>query len=219
MRHLTVAGYTRAELVAIIEGLNGEEVDAVLALRGDPPGGPTVPWRPQSGGLDYAAQLVRLVSDAGHDAGVAAFPEGHPASKDLDQDLAVLRLKEEAGAAFAITQMVFGVEPYRRFVARVQAGGIQLPIVPGIMPVTAAAQLARLEVFAGAPLPAGLVGRLADAGAEVTAQREVGIEWAAELADGLLAAGAPGIHFYTLNRTGSSLEVCRRIGLRGRRLG
>jgi methylenetetrahydrofolate reductase (NADPH) len=216
MAHLTVVGHAREELSAIIEDVMNAGADAMLALRGDPPGGPRAPWTPAPGGFTYAVELVEVMRAAGCDVGVAAFPHGHPASGDLDQDVRVLAAKERAGAAFAITQMVFDVEPYADLVARVRAAGIGLPIVPGIMPISAAAQVPRLEAFSGARLPARLAARLGAARSH-DAEAEVGIAWAAETARGLIGAGAPGVHLYTLNRSRSALEVCRRAGLRGRR--
>jgi methylenetetrahydrofolate reductase (NADPH) len=216
MAHLTVVGHTREELAGIVGEMGRVGADAVLALRGDPPGGPLAPWVARPGGFTHAVDLVRIVSDAGHDVGVAAFPWGHPGSADLDQDTAVLGMKEQAGAAFAITQMVFDAEGYRELAARTARAGIGLPIVPGIMPVSAASQVGRLEAYSGRPLPGELLRRLGQAGGEVAAQAEVGIAWAAQEVRELFEAGAPGVHFYTLNRSGSSLEVCRRVGLGAR---
>jgi methylenetetrahydrofolate reductase (NADPH) len=130
--------------------------------------------------------------------------------------MTVLAMKEQAGAAFAVTQMVFEAAPYRDLVGRARRAGISLPIIPGVMPLSATGQVPRLEAFSGAPLPAELLRRLEAAGVEAAAQREVGVIWAADLAAELLEAGAPGLHFYTLNRSGSALEVCRRLDLGSR---
>ncbi|MDR1426405.1 MAG: methylenetetrahydrofolate reductase, partial [Bifidobacteriaceae bacterium] len=167
MAHLTLVGHTRAELAAIVGELALAGADAVLALRGDPPGGPQAPWVAHPEGFSHAVDLVRLVADGGRDVGVAAFPHGHPTSSGPSQDLAVLRAKEQAGAAFAITQMVFEAKPYVALAARARRAGIGLPLVPGIMPVSAANQVPRMEGFSGAPLPPGLLAKLDDAGADL----------------------------------------------------
>jgi methylenetetrahydrofolate reductase (NADPH) len=215
LAHLTVVGHTVAELGGIVRDLIEAGADAILALRGDPLGQSTGPWRPTPGGLLYAVDLVRLLADAGCDVGVAAFPRGHPAAASLAEDTRVLAMKEQAGAAFAITQMVFEAESYASLVARTRRAGVGLPIVPGIMPVSAASQVPRLETFSGAPLPAPLRETLAAARGDAMGEAEVGVAWAVALARDLLDCGAPGLHFYTLNRSGSSLEVCRRLALSG----
>ncbi|MDR1295061.1 MAG: methylenetetrahydrofolate reductase [Bifidobacteriaceae bacterium] len=215
MAHLTVVGHTREELETIIGELTAAGADAMLALRGDPPGGPRAPWTPAPGGFGHAADLVQVMRAAGCDVGVAAFAHKHPASVDTAQDLRALAAKEEAGAAFAITQMVFDAQPYADLVARARAAGIGLPIVPGIMPVSSADQVPRLEGFCGAPLPATLVAALRRGEGDRAAEAEVGAAWAVDTVRDLLQAGAPGIHLYTLNRSRLALEVCRRVGLRG----
>jgi methylenetetrahydrofolate reductase (NADPH) len=214
MAHLTLVGHTRSELAGVLEDFLDAGAQAVLALRGDPPGGPSEPWRPVPGGLHHAVELVELVRASGPvDIGVAAFPFGHPSAAGLAADTAVLAAKQRAGASFAITQMLFSAAAYAELAARAGAGGATLPIVPGVMPITSAGQIARLEAFSGAPLPAGLARRLA--GAADQDVPGIGVEWTAGLVADLLDAGAPGIHFYTLNRSMACLEVCRRLGLRG----
>ncbi|MDR0431850.1 MAG: methylenetetrahydrofolate reductase [Bifidobacteriaceae bacterium] len=216
MAHLTLVGHTRGELDGIVQALAQAGADAMLALRGDPPGGPLAPWVATPDGYDHAVDLVRVMRRGAHDVGVAAFPHGHPASTGPAQDMAALAEKEQAGAAFAITQMVFDAPPYVELVARARAAGIGLPILPGIMPVGAAASVERLEAFSGAPLPSELLKRLDDAATNQAARAAVGIDWAVEIGAKLLEAGAPGLHFYTLNRSDTAAEVCRRLDLTGR---
>jgi methylenetetrahydrofolate reductase (NADPH) len=155
------------------------------------------------------------LSDAGHDIGVAAFPLGHPHSASPEQDIRVLRMKEQAGASFAITQMVFDTGPYLHLIARAGRAGIELPIVPGILPVAGARQVPRLQSLCGAPLPTALLDRLEAVAGDEASETEVGVAWAVDLVSKLLEAGAPGVHFYTLNRADAPLEVCRRLELMG----
>jgi methylenetetrahydrofolate reductase (NADPH) len=213
LAHLTITGHTVAELRAAIGRFKELGVTTLLALRGDPPAGGDGVWRPRADGLDHAVGLVALAREAGLDVGVAAFPYGHPEARDLAQDTAALLAKERVGASFAVTQMFFDPLAYGRLVERVRAAGVTIPIVPGIMPVTSVGQRPKLEGFAGAPLPAALAGALE--GAETDeAVEAVGIDWACSEVAALLDAGAPGIHFYTLNKSRAALEVCRRAELR-----
>ncbi len=210
--HLTCVGASVAQVRAVIAAYLAAGVGRILALRGDPSGGPGSPWVRHPEGLDHATDLVRLVRSLGAiDVGVAAFPEGHPESPSLEHDARVLAEKEQAGATFAITQLFFRVEDYVSLVDRARAHGCTLPIIPGIMPVTDVAQLARFAALSGATFPQDLARRFQDA-ADEHAVREIGVEVAVEMCRGLLDAGAPSLHFYTLNRSTASLEVCRRLG-------
>jgi methylenetetrahydrofolate reductase (NADPH) len=213
MAHLTCVGHTAVELAEIAEDLREAGAQAILALRGDSPGGPGAPWEPTPAGLDHALDLVRMLRPSWDAVGVACFPYGHPASTSLACDTAVLRAKQEAGADFAVTQMIFEAEAYLRLLDRVRAGGVEIPILPGLMPVTSGRQVGKLEEFSGASLPRRLVALLDGAGGDGEQVRRIGIEWTAEVAARLVEAGAPGIHLYTLNRSTSTLEVCRMVGL------
>jgi len=180
----------------------------VLALRGDPPGGPNQPWVAHPQGMNHAIELVSLVRELGDFCvGVAAFPDKHPEASSLDDDARVLVAKAEAGADYAITQMFFGADDYFELVDRATALGCDIPILPGVMPVTNIKQIQRMAELTGMALPTAVTDRLLAVEDEPTAVREVGIELATELCESLLAGGAPGIHFITLNRSTATRQV------------
>ena len=211
--HLTCVGASRAELRRVVGAYAAGGVRTVLALRGDPPGGPGDHWERHPEGLDHAVDLVRLVRGLGDFAvGVAAFPDRHPESPDLEHDAWVLAAKADAGADFAVTQFFFETDAYFRLLERTAAHGVRIPIIPGIMPVTNVRQLERFAKLSGPPVPERVARRLhevADSPADV---RRVGVELATELCGRLLAGGAPGLHFYTLNRSTATLEVFAQLG-------
>jgi methylenetetrahydrofolate reductase (NADPH) len=211
--HLTCVGASRGELRQVIGGYADAGVRTVMALRGDPPGGPGSPWTTHPHGLDRAVDLVRLVREvSGFRVGVAAFPDGHPESPSLDHDAQVLLAKAEAGADFAVTQFFFDAQAYFALVDRLDRLGSRMPVIPGIMPVTNLAQLSRFATLTGAALPDPVVSRLTAVGQDPEAVRRVGVELAVELCSQLMAGGAPGLHFYTLNRSAATLEVARALG-------
>lgn len=213
MAHLTCVGHTRAELEAILDAYADAGIGNVMALRGDPSDGPRAPWTPTDGGLTYAEELVRLVRGRGHfSIGVAAFPEGHPSAASLDHDADVLAAKARAGAEFAVTQMFFRAEDYFGLVERVRARGVDLPILPGIMPILNLANIRRQGELIGTDVPASVVRRIT-AHDDPAAMRAEGIAIAAELCDELLAGGAPGLHFYTLNRSKATREIFAALNL------
>ncbi len=212
--HLTCVGSSRDELANVVGQYASVGVNTLLALRGDPPTGLDTPWQPHPGGLDYAVELVELIRSLGSfSVGVAAFPEGHPESTSLEQDARVLALKQQAGAEFAITQLFFRVEDYERLVDMSVAAGCTMPIVPGIMPVTNVAQIERFAALSGAAFPAELAERFARVADDPDAVVRMGIEVAAEMCQRLLELGVPGLHFYTLNRSHSTIEVYQALGL------
>jgi methylenetetrahydrofolate reductase (NADPH) len=212
--HLTCVGASRAELRRIVGGYAAAGVGTVLALRGDPPGGPGAPWTPHPEGLDHAVDLVRLVRSLGtFEVGVAAFPDVHPESPGLDHDARVLAEKADAGATFAISQFIFDADGYFRLVDRLAALGCDLPILPGIMPVTNLRQIERFPQLSGRALPSAVLRRLEAAAGDRAALRRAGVEIATELSATLLDGGAPGLHFYTLNRSTATLEVFADLGL------
>lgn len=207
MGHLTCVGHTRAELVDIVRSYEAAGVRNILALRGDPKEGPTAPWTPTEGGLTYARELVELAREVGSfSIGVAAFPEGHPSAASREQDARVLVEKARAGAEFAVTQLFFRPADYFELVERVRAHGVDLPILPGIMPITNLASLRRMAELSGAVVPAELLARLEGRSSPDDVRRE-GVAIATELCEELLAGGAPGLHFFTLNRSRATLEI------------
>jgi methylenetetrahydrofolate reductase (NADPH) len=208
MAHLTCVGSSRAEVAAVLGQYADAGIHNVLALRGDPPGGPQAAFEPHPDGLEYASELVELVRSLGSfEVGVAAFPEGHPEARDLDHDADVLVAKADAGATFAITQFFFHTDDYLRLVDRVRSRGCDLPIVPGIMPVTNVSQIERFAALSGAVFPPALARRLHAVADDPAAVRSIGVEVATEMASRLIEEGVPGLHFYTLNRSTATREV------------
>lgn len=212
MGHLTCVSQSVAEIESALAAYQEAGIEHILAVRGDPPGGPTARWEKHPEGLDNATELVRLVKAHGNFCvGVAAFPDGHPENNDVDLDARVLAEKEQAGAEFAITQLFFDADPYFRLVERSRALGCELPIVAGIMPVTNVAQLERFATLSGATMPEAVVARLQAVADDPAAVRAVGVEIMTELCDRLLAGGAPGLQFFTLNRSRASADILGRL--------
>jgi methylenetetrahydrofolate reductase (NADPH) len=211
--HLTCVGHSVDELRTIIGQYADAGVRHVLALRGDPPGGPTQPWRTHPEGIDYAVQLVELVCALGDFCvGVAAFPEGHPEAADLDADARVLAAKARAGAQFAVTQFFFRAEDYFALVDRAAGYGCDIPVIPGIMPITNLRQVTRMAELSGSAVPPEVVDRLEPLGDDPQAVRAEGIEIATRLCDRLLEGGAPSLHFYTLNRSTATRHIHANLG-------
>ena len=208
MAHLTCVGSSVAELRQVVGAYADAGIRNVLALRGDPAGGLGRPWTPHPEGLDHADQLVSLVRTLGSfTVGVAAFPDTHPESADLEQEADTMVRKADAGAQFAITQMVTDVDAYLRLRDLVAARGRSIPIIPGLMPVTAYGQLQRMTQLNGQPLAEDVLQRIDAVKEDAQAVREVGVQICTEHAARLLAEGAPGLHFITMNRSTASQEV------------
>lgn len=213
--HLTCVGSTQAELISILEQYRNAGIKSILALRGDPQGGPGAPWITTPGGFDHADQLVSLAHERGFEVGVAAFPDVHPASHgDFNKDIAVLLEKERRGAAFATTQFFFDVDRYFVLVEALRRAGSELDVYPGILPITNVAQLRRMAELSGTPLPQSVKERIEAVESDATEVRKVGIDIASEICAELLSRGVPGLHFYTMNSATSTLEIVKRIGLR-----
>jgi methylenetetrahydrofolate reductase (NADPH) len=213
--HLTCVGSTREELVEILGKYREAGIDNILALRGDPVGGPRAPWETTAGGFDHADQLVSLAAEiGGFTIGVAAFPDGHPASSgDLETDIEVLLEKERRGASFATTQFFFEVEKWESLVGKLAAKGSTLPIIPGVLPVTNVKQLNRMAELSGTPIPRHISESFAAVEENPDDVRKLGVEIATKLSQDLLDAGAPGIHFYTMNTSTATREIFE--GIRG----
>src|SRR5215212_8425486 len=188
MAHLTCVGHTVSELEEILDSLARAGVDNVLALRGDPVGGPGTPWEATEGGMSYASELVQLVRRRNQFAvGVAVFPEGHRDAPDLEQDVEVMRAKYDAGAEFAITEMVLRASDYFGLVERASAAGIDIPIVPGIMPILNLNSMRKMVELSGREMPDAVLQRIEPLADEPDAVRAEGIRIATELCDQLLA--------------------------------
>ena len=212
--HLTCVGASRDELRDVIEQYREGGVTTILALRGDPPTGLNTEWQPHPGGLTHAIELIELIRSMGDfSIGVAAFPEGHPESPSLEHDARVLAMKQDAGAEFAITQLFFRVEDYERMRDLAVAAGCTMPIVPGIMPVTNVAQIERFAALSNAAFPEALAQRFHSVAEDPDAVIDLGVEVAAEMSQRLLDAGAPGLQFFTLNRSLSTIRVYEALGL------
>lgn len=208
MAHLTCVGSSVAELRRVVGEYAAVGIRNILAVRGDPPGGPSAPWVAHPEGLDHADKLVALIRSLGDfSVGVAAFPDRHPESATLEDDADNLVRKADAGAGFAITQMVTDVDAYLRLRDLVAQRGCEMPIIPGLLPVTAAGQLQRLTELNGQPLAPDVVARIEAASDDEAAVRREGIAICTEHSQRLLREGAPGLHFMTMNKSTATLEV------------
>lgn len=208
--HLTCVGATKQSTLEIVKHFERAGVGAILALRGDAP--KDDPDALGKGELKTALELVELVEEFTNlEVGVAAFPEVHPESPNMEHDSKVLALKQAAGATFAVTQLFFSVQAYTDLVSSAKTAGATLPIVPGVMPISNAKQVVRMAELSGAAIPAELLAKF-DAADDAQA-REIGMKYSTQLAIDLVAAGAPGIHVFTLNHHAAAIELARGAGL------
>jgi len=207
MAHVSCVGTTVEDLRGVLDEVQAAGIENVLALRGDPPRGETE-WRPHPGGLSYSTELAALMAD-GYDfaIGAACFPEVHPEAPDMEHDLRFLKEKIAAGAGFLITQLFFDNDFYFDFVDEARAAGVTVPIVPGIMPITNFAQIKRFTEMCGASIPEGLERELFARADDAEAVTELGVAYATLQCSELLARGAPGIHFYTLNKSPATRAI------------
>ena len=210
MAHVTCVGASRDEIAAVLDELAGAGVQNVLALRGDPPRGQAA-FAPHPEGFRYASELVAFVRSQPERwrfcVGAAAYPEGHPETRDLALDLANLKVKADAGVDFLVTQLFFENAHYFRFVERARAAGIAQPILPGIMPFTNVEQVERFTAMCGAAIPPPLRAAMEVRRDDPESARELGVAYAALQCADLLRRGAPGVHFYTLNRSPSTRAI------------
>jgi methylenetetrahydrofolate reductase (NADPH) len=207
MAHFTCVGATVDELRDVLAEMADSGIENVLALRGDPPQGETE-WKATPGGLSYSTELAQLIArDYDFAIGAACFPEVHPEAPDLEHDLRFLRQKIDSGVRFLITQLFFDNDLYFDFVEYARAAGISVPIIPGIMPVTNFGQIKRFTEMCGASIPADLERELAAREDDPAAVTELGVAYATLQCSELLARGAPGIHFYTLNKSPATRAI------------
>ena len=213
MPHLTCVGHSRAELKTVLERFREAGFRAIMALRGDPPKGETE-FKPHPDGLSYASELVAFIRENfGNDftLGVAGYPEKHPESPDGVTDMKWLGHKVAQGADFVTTQLFFNNADYFRFVEKCRTSGINVPVLPGVMPPLSLAQAKKFCAFCQAQLPAELESRLAACGDDEDVGQVVGADWAFSQIKDLLQRGAPGFHLYILNRSESALALFERL--------
>jgi methylenetetrahydrofolate reductase (NADPH) len=207
MAHLSCVGETQEGLIEILDRFQDAGIDNVLALRGDPPRGEAEFQAPE-GGLSSAAELAGFISDRyDFTIGGACFPEVHPDAPNLEADLAYLKTKVEGGASFLITQLFFDNRLYFDFVAAARDTGIDVPIIPGVIPIATFGQVARICDLCQASIPLELSSAMEALGGDSEAEGLLGVAYAARQCDELLAGGAPGIHFYALNRAPGTRAV------------
>jgi methylenetetrahydrofolate reductase (NADPH) len=210
MAHVTCVGASRDDLAALLDEIADAGIQNVLALRGDPPRGEKA-FVPHPEGFAHASELVAFLRSRPERwkfcVGAAAYPEGHVETRDLGQDLRNLKVKVDAGADFLVTQLFFDNARYFGFVDRARAAGVALPIVPGIMPFTNVEQVERFTAMCGASIPPPLRAAMEVRRADPESARELGVAYASLQCADLLRRGAPGIHFYTLNRSTSTRAI------------
>jgi methylenetetrahydrofolate reductase (NADPH) len=213
MAHFTCVGATAAELRGTLDEMQRAGIENVLALRGDPPEGQEA-WTKTDGGLEYSHELVGLIgSDYPFAIGAACFPETHIHAESAEADLRYLAEKVHAGVDFLITQMFFDNNFYFDFVARARRAGIEVPIIPGVMPITRVGQVERMASMCGSAIPQGLSAELHAREDDAEAVLDFGVAYATLQCAELLAAGAPGIHFYTLNRSPATRAILSALKL------
>ena len=213
LAHLTCVNHTREQVGELLQKIKAIGCQNILALRGDPPGGGE--FQPTPGGFEYSSQLVKFIREQnGFSIGVAGFPEGHIACKQGKQvDWQRLKEKIEAGADFVITQLFFDNADYFEFRDHLTKAGVKVPIVPGVISILSAPGIKKFTQVCGAKIPPALGVRLDAIGADDAAAAEFGIEYATKQCEELLRAGAPGLHFYTLNKAASTVRVLQNLKL------
>ena len=213
--HLTCVGSTRSELIEILKQYKSAGIKSILALRGDPQSGPRGVWQENIDGFNHADELVELAIQTGDfKVGVAAFPDGHPASNfNFEKDVDVLIRKEELGASFATTQFFFEVSKWQNLVDRLARRGSTLPIIAGVLPITNLKQLNRMSELSGTQVPNDILRRFEGKEDNPEEVKKIGIDIATTLGEKLLELKAPGIHFYTMNSSESTVAIAKNLGL------
>ena len=214
LAHLTCVGHTRGQVRELLEKIRSLGCKNILALRGDPPGGGE--FQPTPGGFEFAAQLVRFIRESGDfSVGVAGFPEGHIACREGKHvDWRHLKEKTDAGADFILTQLFFDNADYFEFRDYVAGKlGVDVPLVPGIISILSASQITKFTQLCGAKIPPPLRAKLDQLAGDDEAAAEFGIEYATKQCEELLRAGAPGLHFYTMNKSRSTMQILKNLGL------
>jgi methylenetetrahydrofolate reductase (NADPH) len=213
--HLTCVGSTRSELIEILKQYKSAGIKSILALRGDPQSGPRGVWQENIDGFNHADELVELAIQTGDfKVGVAAFPDGHPASNfNFEKDVDVLIRKEELGASFATTQFFFEVSKWQNLVDRLAKRGSTLPIIAGVLPITNLKQLNRMSELSGTQVPNDVLKRFEGKEDNPEEVKKIGIDIATTLGEKLLELKAPGIHFYTMNSSESTVAIAKNLGL------
>ena len=209
--HLSCVGSTRENIREILQDYQAEGIQRIVALRGDLPSGTA-----EAGEFRYANELVEFIrQETGNHfhLEVAAYPEWHPQARNPRDDLAAFVRKAKAGADSAITQYFYNADAYAHFVDEVHALGVDIPVVPGIMPIGSFSKLARFSDACGAELPRWMRRKFEGLGDDVDAIRAFGLDVVTELCERLLAAGAPGLHFYSMNQSALTLEICKRLAI------
>jgi len=212
MAHLTCVGHTADEIGSILDDLWTKGIRNVLALRGDPPAGQSQ-FVATQGGFGFASDLVKFVRSR-HDfaIGVAGYPEGHPQCLNRTRDLEMLKLKIDNGGNFVVTQLFFDNADFYRFRDAARAMGIKVPIVAGIMPISNVAQIKRFVSMCGAKIPQKLLVKLEAIETDADAVHAYGIEYATQQCKDLISNGVDGLHFYTLNKSKSTVQICKALG-------
>jgi len=216
MCHLTIVNQPKSQVRGVLRQLREEGIENIIALAGDPPAGAEVDWTAHPDGFQHSRELVEeaLRFEQGwFSVAVAGFPEVHPRAVSRESDLEYLKQKVDAGACAVVTQLFYDNDDYYRFVEDLRALGVEVPIVPGIMPVLSAPQIRRFTAMCHSKIPPRLEERLVEVGDDDEAATEMGIEYASEQVRGLLDFGIPGIHFYSLNRSRSVRAIFENCGL------
>jgi len=212
--HVTCTGFDLEGLRSVLHDARTGGAGNLLALRGDPPRG-VASWTPPPGGLSSSLALIELAADAGFCVLAACYPEPHPDSRGWAADLAHLRAKVEAGARVLVTQLFFDNDDYRRFLERLRAGGVDVPVLPGITPIASIGQIERMTALCGARIPDRLRRELEWRQDDPQAVAELGVAYATAQAAELLADGAPGVHLYTLNRSPATRAIVSALRAQG----